>query len=140
MSSMYMSMNIPRIGVGVIVVYQNRVLLGKRKNAHGEGDWSFPGGHLEFQESFEACAQREVLEEAGIQIHNIRIAAVTNDIFTLENKHYVTIFMKADLLSGTPHVLEPHKCEQWEWFLWSELPRPLFLPIQNLLEQGYSFK
>lgn len=41
----------PYIGVAVIVVRDGRVLLGKRKNAHGAGTWQFPGGHLEYGES-----------------------------------------------------------------------------------------
>ena len=40
----------PRVGIGVIIRKDNKILLGKRKNAHGEGSWCFPGGHLEFNE------------------------------------------------------------------------------------------
>ena len=53
----------PYIGVAVIVVREGRVLLGKRKNAHGAGTWQFPGGHLEYGESIEDCARRELFEE-----------------------------------------------------------------------------
>lgn len=38
--------NKPRIGVGVIILKNNRVLLGKRRNPHGDGAWGFPGGHF----------------------------------------------------------------------------------------------
>ena len=64
--------NRPLIGIAVIVVKDNRVLLGKRKNAHGAGSWAFPGGHLEFNEFIEACAVREVFEETGLKIKNLR--------------------------------------------------------------------
>jgi 8-oxo-dGTP diphosphatase len=40
----------PLIGVAVIVMKDDRVLLGKRKNSHGADTWAFPGGHLEFNE------------------------------------------------------------------------------------------
>jgi 8-oxo-dGTP diphosphatase len=33
--------------------------------------------------------------------------------------------------------MEPEKCEGWEWFEWDQLPRPLFLPIENLLKQSF---
>ncbi|PIN92058.1 hypothetical protein CO154_01270 [Candidatus Pacearchaeota archaeon CG_4_9_14_3_um_filter_31_7] len=55
-------MEIPKVGVGVIVIKDNKVLLGKRKNAHGEGSLCFPGGHLEFNEKVEDAAEREVFE------------------------------------------------------------------------------
>lgn len=124
-------------GIGVIVIKEGRVLLGKRLNSHGAGTWSFPGGHLDMFESWEQCAQREVLEEANIVISNLQFAAATNDIFSEENKHYITIFMSADYSGGVLKVNEPDKCKKWEWFDWDGLPSPLFLPIQNLLRNGY---
>ncbi len=128
----------PKIGVGTIVLKDGKVLLGKRKNAHGEGSWCFPGGHLELNESVEECAARETLEEAGITLKNVRKAAFTNDIFEKEEKHYVTLFVLADYADGEVKVMEPHKCEKWEWFEWDSLPSPRFLPIDNLIKQGYN--
>ncbi|MFO7966829.1 MAG: NUDIX hydrolase [Archaeoglobaceae archaeon] len=129
--------NTPQVGVGVIIRNDNQVLLGRRKNTHGEGTWSFPGGHLEFNEEIEDCARREVWEEVGISIKNIKHAAFTNDIFHQEEEHYITLFVLCDYDSGEVRVKEPHKCEEWKWFDWNALPRPLFLPIQNLLKQNY---
>ena len=127
----------PKVGVGVIITHSDKILLGKRKNSHGEGTWCLPGGHLEFNESVEACAQREVLEETGLQVENVKCCTFTNDIFQAEGKHYVTLFVTAEVESGEVRVMEPDKCEEWAWFAWNNLPAPLFLPIQNLLEQGF---
>ena len=54
-----------------------------------------PGGHLDFGESFETCAMREVLEETDLQVKedSVRFLTATNDIMPSEHKHYVTIFM-----------------------------------------------
>ena len=130
--------NRPKVGVGVIIIKDNKVLLGKRKGSHGAGSWSFPGGHLEFNEEIEECAVREVREETGIEIKNIRRLTFTNDIFEKEKKHYVTLFVISDYASGKVKVMEPEKCEKWEWFEWDKLPKPLFIPIQNLLKQNYN--
>ncbi len=130
--------DIPKIGVGVIVIKDNRVLLGKRKASHGEGSWCFPGGHLEFNEEIEDCARREVMEETGIQIKNPRMGTFTNDFFRKEGKHYVTLYVISEHNSGEPKIMEPEKCERWEWFEWNKLPKPLFIPVQNLLRQGYN--
>ena len=128
----------PLVGVGIIVRKEEKVLLGKRKNVHGEGTWQFPGGHLEYFETIFECAKREVHEEVGIEITNLQIATFTNDLFKKERKHYVTLFVLSDYSQGVVKVCEPEKCERWEWFGWSELPSPLFIPIQNLLKQPFS--
>jgi len=130
--------NRPKVGVSVIIIKNSKVLLGKRKNAHGEGSWSFPGGHLEFNEQVEDCAKREIIEETGIQIKNIRMSTFTNDIFKKEGKHYITLFVLSNYDSGEVKVMEPEKCEKWGWFEWDKLPQPLFIPIQNLLKQNYN--
>ena len=133
-----MSENRPKIGVGVIVINGDKILFGKRINSHGDGTWSFPGGHLEFGESVEGCARREVMEETGLEIANLRPATFTNDIFENEGKHYVTLFVIADYTTGTAQIMEPDKCSVWEWFTWDNLPEPLFLPIENLRKQKFT--
>ncbi|MFH1078200.1 MAG: NUDIX hydrolase [Patescibacteria group bacterium] len=125
----------PKIGVGVIVRRDGKILLGKRIGAHGSGSWSFPGGHLEFGESVEACAEREVAEETGLRVKDLRPVTFTNDVYEEEDKHYVTLFVVADHAEGEPRIMEPDRCEAWEWFAWDALPSPLFLPIRNLLQQ-----
>lgn len=129
-------MNRPAVGVAVIIVKKNLILLGKRLNAHGHGTWAFPGGHLEFQETIEECAKREVAEETGLIVDSIVHGAFTNDFFHKEKKHYVTLFVFAQYDTGEPKVMEPDKCEVWAWFSLDNLPHPLFLPFENLLKQG----
>jgi len=74
-----------RVGIGVIIRRDNQILLGKRKNAHGQGSWCFAGGHLEFGESWEECSIREISEEIGVNVKNIHFSgAVTNDFFEKE--------------------------------------------------------
>lgn len=130
--------NRPKVGLGVAILKEGKILFGKRKNAHGEGSWCYPGGHLEFNESWEECARREVMEETGITIKNLRFGTVTNDIFEKEGKHYITIIMIAEPDEGEVKVMEPDKCEGWDWFEWNNLPEPLFIPTQNLLKAGFN--
>jgi 8-oxo-dGTP diphosphatase len=122
----------------VLVVRDGKILLGRRKNAHGAGDWSPPGGHLEFSETPEQAAAREVLEETGLSLEHIRLAGVVNSVFHVEQKHYVTLFMAGDCPEGTPELREPEKSEGWEWHEWANLPTPLFMPLKGLLEQHFT--
>ena len=127
----------PRVGVGVIVLRDAKVLLGLRQGSHGANTWALPGGHLEFGESVESCAAREVLEETGLIIDQVRPGPFTNDVMTADDKHYVTLFVIADNAVGEPAVCEPAKCLRWAWFDWSDLPEPLFQPLQTLKHSGF---
>jgi 8-oxo-dGTP diphosphatase len=122
----------PKVGVGVIIRKSGKILLLKRKESHGSGTWCPPGGHLEWNESLEGCARRESKEESGCNIKNIEFLAITNDFFKKENKHYVTVFMKADYKSGNVAVREKDKASEIGWFKKDALPKPLFLPLSNL--------
>jgi 8-oxo-dGTP diphosphatase len=124
----------PRIGVGVIIERNGQVLLLKRTNVHGAGTWSTPGGHLEYGESPEECAIREVKEETGVNIGDVRFKGITNDLFEVSEKHYITIWMEARYLTGEPVVNADCEASDTGWFSWDALPKPLFLPLQNFME------
>lgn len=127
----------PRIGIGVFVLRDNTVLVGKRLHAHGADTWGLPGGHLEFGESVADCAAREVREETGLVISEVVPAPYTEDIFHDEHKHYITLFVVAHWVGGEAVCCEPDKCAAWEWRTWDHLPEPLFLPLQQLVGSGY---
>ncbi|KAG2217172.1 hypothetical protein INT45_003596 [Circinella minor] len=138
-----MSEKAVRVGVGCFVKYKDsnnnvKVLIGQRKGSHGAGHWQLPGGHLEFNESFEECARREVLEETNLDINNIGFLTATNDMMKTEDKHYVTIFMQATCQDPTQlQVMEPHKLKgEWLWIDFKDIGNytPLFMPLTNLLK------
>lgn len=129
--------SIVRVGVGVFIFKDGKFLMQQRQGAHGAGTWSVPGGHLEFGESFEETARREVLEETGLEITNVRFGAVTNDNFVEEGKHYVTVWMISDWKNGEPRITEPDKCLKQEWRSFDNLPSPLFLPWNQLLTSEF---
>ncbi len=122
-----------KVGIGVLVFKDKQILLAKRKGSHGAGEYAFPGGHLEFGESFVECAKRECREEAGIEIKNIRFVRLAN-LKKYAGKHYVDIGLAADWKSGKPKVLEPHKLERWKWYDPERLPTPLFGTIESYFE------
>ena len=52
-------------------------------------------------------------------------------------RHYVTLFMLADGVTGDPQRLEPLKCDGWSWHDWDALPEPLFAPLASLRKSGW---
>ncbi len=125
-------MNRPSVGVGVFVFKDGEFLLGRRVGKHGYGTWCVPGGHLEYGETFEEAAAREVMEETGVKIKNIRFYTAVNNVFHDEKKHSITIFMFSDWASGEPKVMEPDKFIDIDWYDFKNLPKPLFLALTQL--------
>lgn len=126
------------IGVGVVVVVKNgdKILLGKRLVRVGFGQWGLPGGHLEYGESIAAGARRELLEETGLTAEGLEFVNVTNDPRP-NNEHWIHLVFLAKGVRGEPKNTEPDKCEIWEWFNISKLPKPIFYghkkPIEAVL-------
>ncbi len=129
------------IGIGVMLLNNGRVLLGKRNDdpnkadslLHGEGTWTLPGGKLHFGESFEEAACREVLEETGIMIDKktLRVISITNDM--VSDAHFVTIGLFAET-DDEPRVMEPDEIVEWRWFSFSALPNPIFPPSEKMIK------
>ena len=125
----------PIIGVGVLVWRDKQLLLGKRVSDGHSVCWQFPGGHLENDETVIGCAAREVLEETGLKVKALRHLSFTDKTFLVGSYQYITLFVSCDYDSGEAQVLEPDKCEVWQWFDYRHLPMPLFRPIEILIAQ-----
>lgn len=126
----------PRVGIGVMIENnQGHVLMGLRNASHGAGEWSFPGGHLEFGETIYQTAKREVEEETGLIIDEFELVSVADEMRYIQSdgKHYLNIGVKAVYNGGEPQVLEPHKCAEWRWFALDKLPEQLFEATELML-------
>lgn len=116
-----------------MIIKDNKILLGLRKGSHGENQYAWPGGHMEYMESFEDAAKREVREETGMKIDNVRFLRLYN-LKEYAPKHYVDIGLIADWVSGEAKVMEPDKCEGWSWYDMDNLPSPVFATIPSYIE------
>lgn len=123
----------PNFAIRVMVIKDGKVLLGKNKQAFGIGKHGLPGGHLEYMESFKDCVKRELKEECGIEVENLKFLTIANSKDDLPY-HNVHIILTADWKSGEPKVLEPEKCESWDWYDMENPPKPLFKNVELSLE------
>jgi len=131
----------PQVGIGIFLIKGDKILLGRRKGSHGQGEYALPGGHLELGESFEDCVRRELNEEVGdnLKIGNIKFLCVTN-LRKYAPKHYADIGMLVEYKSGVPNVEEPEKIDGWNWHSINDLPSPLFGCTNNYVEAYRSGK
>lgn len=123
-----------RVGVGLLILKDDKILLGKRKNALGAGQWGSAGGHVEYGETLQDAIIRELAEEAGIAVKNVRFLCVCDFLTHMPARHYVDIGFVAEWESGEPQVLEPDKRENWEWFDRGKMPDNLFGTMAAYLE------
>lgn len=122
-----------KVGVGLLVIKDGKVLWGKRKGSFGEGLYGGVGGHVEYGETVQQAILRELDEECGIKVKNVRILCVS-DFLTHSPRHYVDIGFVADWDSGEPTIKEPHKLEGWEWRDLDDIPHPVFAPMVGYIQ------
>jgi 8-oxo-dGTP diphosphatase len=126
----------PETAVVVLVIKDGKTLLGRRLSTPGYGKWASPGGKQQMWERPEECAIREVAEETGQKIFNIRPVTFIDTQYPDDGKHFVTLFVEADT-DDEPELLEPSKCESWNWYSWDEMPTPHLDGLRKLLASGY---
>jgi len=128
------------VGIGVMIMRDNKILLGQRhpdeekagSALKGQGTWTMPGGKLEWGESFEDGATREVKEETGLDVKNLQVLCVNND--KNEHAHFITVGLIATEFEGEAQVCEPEVIREWKWFDLDKLPEPLFFPSKRVLD------
>jgi ADP-ribose pyrophosphatase len=108
---------LPRVGVGAIVIRDGRILLVKRGSSPGKGLWAPPGGLVELGETVREAAEREILEETGITIR-AKEAFYTFDFIDRDKEgkikyHYVIIDFLADYISGEPRASDDASEVRW---------------------------
>jgi 8-oxo-dGTP diphosphatase len=131
------------VGVGVMLLKNNKILLGKRHDdpekasslLNGAGKWTMPGGKLHFKESFEEAAQREVLEETGIRLNSLKVIGINNDM--VETAHFVTIGLLSEDFEGDAKVMEPDEITEWRWFALDSIPKPMYFPSVEVLDNYF---
>ena len=129
-------------GVGIMILKDNKVLLGKRHDnpdkadseLHGEGTWTMPGGKVHFGEALEEAAIREIAEETGIKVDQdkLKLISVTNDRVT--DAHFLTIGFLCKEFEGEAKVMEPDEITEWGWFDLNNLPEKVFFPSAKILK------
>jgi 8-oxo-dGTP diphosphatase len=114
----------PLVGVGAVIVEQNRVLLIRRGTAPLLGEWSLPGGVLECGETLREAVIREAHEETGLTIETGEMLGVYERVIRDDEGrvryHYVLIDFLCRPVGGSLNA--GSDATDVRWFARNELP------------------
>jgi 8-oxo-dGTP diphosphatase len=132
---------IPRVGVGAIIIEDSRVLLVKRAHPPLQAQWSIPGGVLEIGEMIREAAIREAREETGLIVQPRELLGVYDRVLRNAEQrvqyHYVLIDFLCRRVGG--ELLAASDAEEVCWFTRDQLP-PLNLAedTQDVIAKGFA--
>jgi 8-oxo-dGTP pyrophosphatase MutT (NUDIX family) len=122
-------------GTSVIVLDESgRILLMHRADT---GDWGLPGGLMDPGESFEATGRREVREETGLELGELRLLGVfSGEEFFYRYPHGDEVFNVTAAYVATGHGTlrcDPEEARELRFFARSELPLEILPPERPIL-------
>ena len=116
-----------RIRVAVILVKSNTVLLVKH-HKYGKEYWLFPGGGLEYGETIESCAKRELKEETNLEIELGDLVLVNESIPPDKHRHVLNLFYWGKIISGELKVGKDAVLVAAEFIALDKLPDLIIYP------------
>lgn len=131
--------NVPIVSVDLVVLHDDDVLLGKRKNKPAKGEWFVPGGRINKNESLEEAAHRIVREELGVKIEIIERLGTyehlyqESDVPSSNGKHYIATRFLAKSLTPDRNPKPDDQHEELRVF--KEIPQGLHRYSKQYFEE-----
>lgn len=104
-------------GVKTLIQFEDKFLLVKLTYAHKA--WTIPGGGVKRNESFEEAGKREVFEEVGIKLDNIKKIGSYFNIVEHKRDTVEVYYAKVD---SSYFKIDPVEIEEAQWYKKEELP------------------
>jgi len=131
----------PFVGIGAVIIVDDRVVLVKRTHPPIQGEWSIPGGVLEVGELVRDAAIREAREETGLMVEPGELLGVFDRVLRDPEQrvqyHYVLIDFLCRVVGGELHAASD--AAEVRWFKREELPAlKLAEDTQEVILKGFA--
>lgn len=120
----------PKVAVAVLVEQDGRVLLVRRANEPHRGEWTLPAGFMDAGEDPARAAERECLEETGL---NIRVTALIDIIAGQEHTRgaHLVIAYRGEIVAGALNAADD--ADEADFFEWGKFPPLAFEATRRIL-------
>ncbi|MCC7356780.1 MAG: NUDIX hydrolase [Candidatus Doudnabacteria bacterium] len=103
-----------------LIIDDDRILLGKRRNEPEKGKWDVIGGFLEYGEHPEDGAKREAKEETGLNVKIEKFLGIFMDEYGPDKISILNVGYIVTIADGEP--VAGDDIEELQWFNYNELP------------------
>lgn len=131
----------PGIGVGIMIIKDNKILLGLRNldkekagsELNGQGTWTMPGGKVKYMETLKDAAKRELKEETDLTATKLSVLCISDDM--TDTAHFVTVGFLVTEYEGKIKTMELETILEWKWFDLNKLPKNMYKPSEKCIEK-----
>lgn len=121
--------------VYLVLIKNNKILLSRRHNTgYFDGNYSFPAGHLDGNETLKQAMVRETKEEIGVLLDTADLELVHTMNRRIPDNERVDFFFTVKRWEGEPKIMESDKCDDLSWFELNNLPKNIIPYIRQAID------
>ncbi len=121
--------------VYLVLIKDNKILLSRRYNTgYFDGNYSFPAGHLDEDETLKQGMVREVKEEIDVVVAPTDLELIHTMNRRIPDDERIDFFFTAKKWQGKPKIMETDKCDDLSWFELDNLPQNIIPYIKQAID------
>jgi len=121
--------------VYLVLIRNNKILLSRRYNTgYFDGNYSFPAGHLDGNETLKQGMVREAKEEVDLVVVPADLELIHVMDRKIPNDERMDFFFTTKKWEGEPKIMEPDKCDDLSWFELNSLPKNIIPYIKQAID------